>query len=131
MLDLKINILIVDDFQTMRKIIRNALNEIGFSNIFQADNGLAALETLKNEKIQLIISDWNMPEMSGIELLRAVRTSEEWKDMHFIMVTAEGQKENVIEALKNKVSNYIVKPFTPATLAEKINQVFGEKPAQK
>jgi len=131
MLDLKINILIVDDFQTMRKIIRNALSEIGFSNIFQADNGLTALEVLKNEKITLIISDWNMPEMSGIEFLKAVRTSEEWKDMHFIMVTAEGQKENVIEALKNKVSNYIVKPFTPATLAEKINQVFGEKPVQK
>ena len=131
MLDLKINILIVDDFQTMRKIIRNALSEIGFSNIFQADNGLTALEVLKNEKITLIISDWNMPEMSGIEFLKAVRTSEEWKDMHFIMVTAEEQKENVIEALKNKVSNYIVKPFTPATLAEKINQVFGEKPVQK
>jgi two-component system chemotaxis response regulator CheY len=131
MLDLKINILIVDDFQTMRKIIKNALNEIGFANIFQAENGLAAIELLKNEKIHLIISDWNMPEMSGIELLKAVRNSQEWKDTYFIMVTAEGQKENVLEALKNKVSNYIVKPFTPATLAEKINQVFGENPVQK
>ncbi len=131
MLDCKINILIVDDFQTMRKIIKNALHEIGFANIFQAENGLGAIEVLKNEKINLIISDWNMPEMSGIELLKEVRNSEKWKDMPFLMVTAEGQKENVIEAVKHRVNNYIVKPFTPATLAEKLHLVLGEKPAPK
>jgi two-component system chemotaxis response regulator CheY len=85
------------------------------------------MEVLRSEKGDFIISDWNMPQMTGIELLTAVRTSEEWKDMPFLMVTAEGQKENVIEAVKNRVNNYIVKPFTPETLTEKINKVFEEK----
>lgn len=127
MLDLKMNILIVDDFATMRKIIRNILRQKGFTNIVEADDGTTALSILRKEKIDLIISDWNMPQMPGIELLKTVRTTPEWKDIPFLMVTAEGQKENVLEAVKNRVNNYIVKPFTPETLLEKINKIFEGK----
>jgi two-component system chemotaxis response regulator CheY len=111
----------------MRRIIKNILRQLGYINILEADDGTSAMEVLRSEKVDFIISDWNMPQMSGIELLKAVRTSEEWKDMPFLMVTAEGQKENVIEALKNRVNNYIVKPFTPETLTEKNNEVFEGK----
>lgn len=127
MIDLKMKILVVDDFATMRRIIKNILRELGYENIFEADSGLSALEVLKKENINFIISDWNMPQMSGIELLKAVRNSENWRDIPFLMVTAEGQKENVIEAAKNKVSNYIVKPFTAEVLKEKINKIFENK----
>ena len=122
--DLKMKILVVDDFGTMRRIIKNILRQIGYVNVFEADNGLSALEVLRKEKIEFIISDWNMPEMPGIELLKAVRASEEWKDLPFLLVTAEGKKENVLEAVKYKVTNYIVKPFTPETFTEKLNQIF-------
>jgi len=124
MADLKMKILVVDDFGTMRRIIKNILRQIGYVNVFEAENGLSALEILRNEKIEFIISDWNMPEMPGIELLKTVRASEEWKDLPFLLVTAEGKKENVLEAVKHKVTNYIVKPFTPETFTEKINQIF-------
>lgn len=127
MADLKMKILVVDDFGTMRRIIKNILRQIGYVDIFEAENGLAALDVLRQEKIEFIISDWNMPQMPGIELLKAVRTSEEWKDLPFLMVTAEGQKENVLEAVKHKVSNYIVKPFTPETFTEKIHQIFKDE----
>ncbi len=125
--DLKMNILVVDDFSTMRKIIRNVLKQLGYMNIYEAEDGTAALDVLKREKIDLIISDWNMPQMTGLDLLKAVRASEEWKDLPFLMVTAEGQKENVIEAVKHRVSNYIVKPFTAEVLTEKINKIFEGK----
>lgn len=127
MIDLKMKILVVDDFATMRRIIKNILRELGYENIFEADSGLSALEILKRENINFIISDWNMPQMSGIELLKAVRNSEVWQDMPFLMVTAEGQKENVLEAAKNKVSNYIVKPFNAEVLKEKINKIFENR----
>jgi two-component system chemotaxis response regulator CheY len=127
MADTKMNILVVDDFATMRRIVKNILKQLGYENILEADDGASAVEVLKREKIQFIISDWNMPQMSGIELLKTVRATEEWKDLPFLMVTAEGQKENVIEAVKNKVNNYIVKPFTPETLMEKINKIFEGK----
>ncbi len=127
MADNKMSILVVDDFATMRRIVKNILKQLGYENIREADDGASALEVLKREKIQFIISDWNMPQMSGIELLKTVRATEEWKDLPFLMVTAEGQKENVIEAVKNKVNNYIVKPFTPETLMEKINKIFEGK----
>lgn len=127
MLDLKMNILIVDDFATMRRIIKNILRQIGFMNIFEADDGTTAISILKKEKVDLIISDWNMPQMSGIELLKVVRSTPEWKDLPFLMVTAEGQREHVIEAVKNRVSNYVVKPFTPETLMDKINKIFEGK----
>lgn len=127
MADSRMNIRVVDDFSTMRRIIKNILRQLGYINILEADDGTSAMEVLRSEKGDFIISDWNMPQMTGIELLTAVRTSEEWKDMPFLMVTAEGQKENVIEAVKNRVNNYIVKPFTPETLTEKINKVFEGK----
>jgi two-component system chemotaxis response regulator CheY len=127
MADNKMRILVVDDFATMRRIVKNILKQLGYENILEADDGASALEVLKREKIQFIISDWNMPQMSGIELLKTVRATEEWKDLPFLMVTAEGQKENVIEAVKNRVNNYIVKPFTPETLMEKINKIFEGK----
>ena len=125
--DVKMNILVVDDFATMRRIVKNILKQLGYENIHEADDGTSALEVLKREKIDFIISDWNMPQMSGIELLKTVRATEAWKDLPFLMVTAEGQKENVIEAVKNKVNNYIVKPFTPETLMEKISKIFEGK----
>jgi len=127
MADSKMNILVVDDFATMRRIVKNILKQLGYENIHEADDGTSALEVLKREKIDFIISDWNMPQMSGIELLKTVRATEAWKDLPFLMVTAEGQKENVIEAVKNKVNNYIVKPFTPETLMEKISKIFEGK----
>ena len=127
MADSKMSILVVDDFATMRRIVKNILKQLGYENIHEADDGTSALEVLKREKIDFIISDWNMPQMSGIELLKTVRATEAWKDLPFLMVTAEGQKENVIEAVKNKVNNYIVKPFTPETLMEKISKIFEGK----
>ena len=123
-MDVKMKVLVVDDFSTMRRIVKNILRQLGFENILEADDGMSALDVLRSQSIDFIISDWNMPRLSGIELLKAVRTSEEWKDLPFLMVTAEGQKENVLEAVKAKVSNYIVKPFTPDTLAEKIKKIF-------
>jgi two-component system, chemotaxis family, chemotaxis protein CheY len=123
-MDVKMKVLVVDDFSTMRRIVKNILRQLGFENILEADDGMSALDVLRSQSVDFIISDWNMPRLSGMELLKAVRTSEEWKDLPFLMVTAEGQKENVIEAVKAKVSNYIVKPFTPETLAEKIKKIF-------
>jgi two-component system chemotaxis response regulator CheY len=124
MADSKMRILVVDDFPTMRRIVRNILKQIGYENVVEAEDGTVALSILKTEKVDLIISDWNMPQMSGIELLKAVRTTEGLKEIPFLMVTAEGQKENILEAVKNKVSNYIVKPFTPETLLQKLQKIF-------
>lgn len=117
-------VLIVDDFSTMRRIIKNILRQLGFNNIVEADDGTAAWDILSKDQIDFIISDWNMPQMTGIELLRKVRASEEFGDLPFLMVTAEAQQENIIEAVQAKVSNYIVKPFTAETLGQKINKIF-------
>ena len=117
-------VLIVDDFSTMRRIIKNILRQLGFSNIIEADDVTSAWEVLTKDQIDFIISDWNMPQMTGIELLRKVRGSEEFADLPFLMVTAEAQQENIIEAVQAKVSNYIVKPFTAETLGQKINKIF-------
>ncbi len=125
-LNTNIKILVVDDFATMRKIIKNILTQLGFKDIVEADDGTTALEVLKKQKVDLIISDWNMPKMSGLELLKAVRGDENLKDIKFIMVTAEAQKDNVIEAIKHGVNQYVVKPFTPETLKEKLEKVFGD-----
>ena len=127
MTDSSLNILVVDDFATMRRIVRKALKQLGYNHIFEADDGTSALEVLKKEKIQFIIADWNMPRMPGIELLKTVRSTEEWKSLPFLMVTAEGQREYVLEAVKHKVSNYIVKPFTAEVLREKINKILETK----
>ncbi len=117
-------ILIVDDFATMRRIVKNILIQLGFKNFIEADDGSVAWDILQKEPVDFIVSDWNMPKMPGIELLKKVRADEKLKDIPFLMVTAEAQKENIIEAVKAKVSNYIVKPFTPETLGEKIEKIF-------
>lgn len=118
-------ILVVDDFATMRRIVKNILTQLGYKLIIEADDGTSALEILKNEKVDLIISDWNMPKMTGLDLLKAVRADVKTAATPFIMVTAEAQQDNIILAVKAKVSQYIVKPFTAETLGEKINKVFG------
>jgi len=122
----KMTVLVVDDFSTMRRIVRNILRELGFKNIMEAENGAAAVTVLKNHEVDLIISDWNMPEMTGLELLKWVRGNARTKDLPFLMVTAEAQKENIVEAVKAKVSNYIIKPFTAATLQEKLQKMFPQ-----
>jgi two-component system, chemotaxis family, chemotaxis protein CheY len=118
-----LKILVVDDFATMRKVIRNLLKQSGFENVIEADDGTAALKILKSQKVDFIISDWNMPNMSGIELLKAVRADDEIGKLPFLMVTAEALKDNVVSAVKAGVSNYIVKPFTAEVLNEKIEKI--------
>lgn len=119
----KIKILIVDDFATMRKVIRNLLKQSGYENVIEAEDGVAAMNVLKSTKIDFVISDWNMPNMTGIELLRAVRSDNGLSALPFLMVTAESLKDNVVEAVKAGVSNYIVKPFTAEVLGEKIDKI--------
>jgi two-component system chemotaxis response regulator CheY len=119
-------ILIVDDYKTMLRIIKNLLNQIGFSNIDEATDGQAALAKLKDKKYGMIISDWNMEPMSGYELLKQVRASETMKSTPFIMITAESKTENVIAAKQAGVNNYIVKPFNAVTLKQKMIAVIGE-----
>ena len=123
-MDLKMKILVVDDFSTMRRIVRNVLKQVGLTSIVEADNGKAALKVLKKESIDLILCDWNMPEMSGIDLLKAVKSDDALKDIPFVMVTAEAQKDNILEAVKAGVSSYIVKPFTAETVTEKLSSIF-------
>jgi two-component system chemotaxis response regulator CheY len=124
--DIKMKVLVVDDFSTMRRIVKNILRQLGFENIVEADDGETAVRKLESERIDFVVSDWNMPKMSGLELLKWVRSHPEFKDMPFLMVTAEAQKENILEAVKFKVSQYIVKPFTAETLAEKIDKIFAK-----
>ena len=124
-MDLGMKVLIVDDFATMRRILKNIMKQIGFSDITEADNGKNALKALKSDKIDLVLCDWNMPEMAGIDVLNSVRADNDLKDTPFIMVTAEAQKENILEAVKAGVSSYIVKPFTAETVEEKLQKVFA------
>lgn len=123
--DTGIKVLVVDDFATMRRIVKGVLKGLGFNQIIEAEDGTSALQELKKESVGLIVSDWNMPKMTGLDLLKAVRADEKLKGIPFIMVTAEGQKDNVIDAVKAGVSNYIVKPFTPETFSEKLEKVLG------
>ena len=123
--DTDMKVLVVDDFATMRRIVKNILVQLGFKNIIEADDGTSALEILQKEKVDLIISDWNMPKMTGLDLLKTVRGDANLAATPFIMVTAEAQQDNIIAAVKAKVSQYIVKPFTADTLAEKMNKIFG------
>ena len=122
-MNLDMTILIVDDFDTMRRIIKGALKEIGFYNFIEANDGKSALGKLDKEKVDLIVSDWIMPNMNGIELLKTFKKDEKLRKIPFIMVTAEGHKGHVLEAINAGVDNYIVKPFTPETLQEKIKKV--------
>ncbi|HSM73277.1 MAG: response regulator [Desulfobacteraceae bacterium] len=124
-MDTTIKILIVDDFATMRRILKNILKKIGFTQIIEADDGSNALKVLEKEKVDLVISDWNMPKMTGIEFLKAVRANTAFKDLPFLMVTAEAQKQNIIEAVQAGVSNYVVKPFTEEVITEKLAKILG------
>lgn len=125
-LNKEMSILVVDDFNTMRKVVKNCLKQLGFTNIEEAEDGAKALSKLKEGSFQLIVSDWNMPVMMGIDLLKAVRADPVIGKTPFVMITAEAQKENVIEAAKAGVSNYIVKPFTPDQLQTKLEAVFAK-----
>lgn len=121
------NILIVDDYNTMLRIIKNLLKQLGFNNVDEATDGTMALEKIKRKSYGLVISDWNMEPMTGIELLKLVRGSNDnFKDMPFIMITAESKTENVVAAKQAGVNNYIVKPFNAETLKGKITSVLGE-----
>lgn len=115
-------VMVVDDFATMRKIIKNVLKQINIENVLEAENGKHALGLLKKEEVDLIISDWIMPEMTGIEFLKACKADDGIKGIPFIMVTAEAQKDCIMEAIKSGVDNYIVKPFTPEKLQGAIDK---------
>ncbi len=124
--DMNMSILVVDDYKTMLRILRNLLHQLNFANVEEASDGAAALKKLRDSSIDLIISDWNMEPMTGIELLREVRGDGKLKHIPFIMITAESKSENVIAAKEAGVSNYIVKPFNAETLKSKMASVLGE-----
>jgi len=123
-LDKNMKILIVDDFSTMRRIIKNLLQDLGFTNTQEADDGNTALPMLKSGDFDFLVSDWNMPGMTGIDLLRAVRADPNLASLPVLMVTAESKREQIIEAAQAGVNGYVVKPFTAATLKEKIEKIF-------
>jgi len=124
--------LVVDDFATMRKIVKNVLRQIDITNVTEAENGRQALEILKREgDFELIVSDWIMPEMTGIEFLKACKDDECVRKIPFVMVTAEAQKDSVIEAIKGGVDNYIVKPFTPDKLQDAIQKAVARTRSQQ
>jgi two-component system chemotaxis response regulator CheY len=123
--NLEMRILVVDDMPTMRRIVKNIFKELGFSHVEEAEDGKAALDKLKAGKFDLVVSDWNMPVMPGIELLRNIRADAALKHIPVLMVTAEAKQENLVEAIKAGVSNYIVKPFTAETIKEKLDKIFA------
>ena len=132
MIDTSLKVLVVDDMSTMRRIIKNVLKQIGFSDMVEAENGQDALNKLKADGgFGLVVSDWNMPVMLGIDFLRAIRADSDLKTLPFLMVTAEAQKENIIEAVQAGVSNYVVKPFTAEALQEKLEKIFAKHQAVK
>jgi two-component system chemotaxis response regulator CheY len=120
----KIKFLVVDDFSTMRRIVRNLLKELGFTNVDEAEDGAVALQRLRNGGIDFIITDWNMPNMDGLTLLQTVRGDPALTQLPVLMITAEAKKENIIAAAQAGASGYIVKPFTAATLNEKLTKIF-------
>jgi len=122
--DPNMKILVVDDFSTMRRIVRNLLKELGFANVQEAEDGIDALAKLRADKFEFVVSDWNMPNMTGIELLRNIRADAALKHLPVLMVTAEAKRENIIEAAQAGASGYVVKPFTAATLDEKLKKIF-------
>ena len=124
--DMSLSILIVDEYKTMLRIIRNLLKQLGFHNVDEATDGAEALNKLRSKNYDLVISDWNMEPMTGYELLKEVRSDDMLKALPFIMVTAESKTDNVIAAKKAGVNNYIVKPFNAATLKSKLTSVLGE-----
>ena len=124
MADPNMKFLVVDDFSTMRRIVRNLMKELGFTNVEEAEDGVEALKKLRGGDFEFVVSDWNMPNMTGIELLRAIRADASLKHLPVLMVTAEAKKENIIEAAQAGASGYVVKPFTAATLDEKLKKIF-------
>lgn len=120
----KIKFLVVDDFSTMRRIVRNLLKELGFTNVEEAEDGAVALQKLKGGGFDFVVSDWNMPNMDGLTLLQTVRADPALKHLPVLMITAEAKKENIIAAAQAGASGYIVKPFTAATLNEKLVKIF-------
>jgi two-component system chemotaxis response regulator CheY len=124
--DKNLKFLVVDDFSTMRRIVRNLLKELGFTNVDEAEDGVIALQKLKNGNIDFVITDWNMPNMTGIELLKNIRADAALKGLPVLMITAEAKKENIIAAAQSGASGYIVKPFTAAVLEEKLNKIFAK-----
>jgi len=119
--------LVVDDFSTMRRIIRNLLKELGYTNVDEAEDGVTGLAKLRGGGFEFVVSDWNMPNMTGIDMLRAIRADDQLKHLPVLMVTAEAKKENIIEAAQAGASGYVVKPFTAATLEEKINKILQKQ----
>ncbi len=130
MADKNMKFLIVDDFSTMRRILRNLLKELEFTNADEAEDGVAALNKLRNGHFDFVVSDWNMPNMTGLELLKNIRADAALKHLPVLMVTAEAKKENIIEAAKAGASGYVVKPFTAAVLEEKLNKIFEKMEKQ-
>ena len=124
MADSNLKFLVVDDFSTMRRIVRNLLKELGFGNVDEAEDGNVALSKLRNDKFDFVVSDWNMPNMTGIDLLKEIRADAGLKHLPVLMVTAEAKKENIVAAAQAGASGYVVKPFTAATLSEKLNKIF-------
>jgi len=124
--DKNMNILVVDDYKTMLRIVRNLLKQLGFNNVDEATDGSVALQKLRDKKYGLVISDWNMEPMSGLQLLKEVRADSRLSDVPFIMVTAESKSENVVAAKEAGVTNYIIKPFNAETLKQKLTAVLGD-----
>lgn len=124
-------ILIVDDFSTMRRIIKNLLRDLGFTNTAEADDGSSALPMLQSGSFDFLVTDWNMPGMTGIELLKAVRADDKLKNLPILMVTAEAKRDQIIEAAQAGVNGYVVKPFTAVVLKEKIEKIFERVDAAK
>ncbi len=124
MADPKTKFLVVDDFSTMRRIVRNLLKELGYTEADEAEDGVQALQKLKTEKFDFVVSDWNMPNMDGLELLKQIRADANLSKLPVLMVTAEAKKENIIAAAQAGANGYVVKPFTAATLDEKLSKIF-------
>lgn len=125
MVDTRMKFLVVDDFSTMRRIVRNLLKELGFVNVQEAEDGAQALSMLRiSGDFDFVVTDWNMPNMTGIELLKAIRSDPSLKHLPVLMVTAEAKRENIIEAAQSGASGYVVKPFTAGTLDEKLRKIF-------
>ena len=124
-----LNFLVVDDFSTMRRIIKNLLHDLGYANVTEADDGNTALPLLKEGKFDILITDWNMPGMPGLELLKNVRADARLGKMPVLMLTAEAKREQIVEAVQAGVSGYVIKPFTAATLKEKIDKILAARAA--
>ena len=124
MVDKNMSMLVVDDFPTMRRIVRSLLKELGFNNVEEAEDGQDALNKLRSGKFEFVVSDWNMPNLDGLDMLKQIRADDNLKHLPVLMVTAEAKKENIIAAAQAGANGYVVKPFTAATLEEKLNKIF-------